>query len=426
MRLDRAVTAVLLLASCAPAAVPSSSGNARGESLEGSLAQGTRGADADAPESGRSKIAAEGELLVTWSRETRSPNPRAQTPARSGLEALCGMTDGRLDVAAGWLLARGPLGQSENDIDRLNFALRAAGTPYTRPIAWSRGWPENVPRPTEALELELRTWLSTVEVETPRRCGFAERLENGEHRLVVVAAQALAELTVPLPTVTRVGSWLNFEAELAVDATAARVLLVGPDGDPQQVPTSQTGRKVRSRFAAASPGRWLVQLLASTEVGPRPVLEAMLYVDVAPEPHFVDRPVPGETEAPPGAPPNVALELMVAGARRATGRPELLRDRALDVVALDHAMAMQRAAKVGHDVGAGSTKERLARAGLQARLAGENVVHAADPLRAHRALWASPSHRTNLLHRGFSRWGLGVTTGLDGSLWVCELFASSD
>jgi uncharacterized protein YkwD len=57
-------------------------------------------------------------------------------------------------------------------------------------------------------------------------------------------------------------------------------------------------------------------------------------------------------------------------------------------------------------------------------LAGENVAHATDPVRAHRALWASPSHRTNLLHRGFSRWGLGVMRDEDGSLWICEIFAS--
>jgi uncharacterized protein YkwD len=68
----------------------------------------------------------------------------------------------------------------------------------------------------------------------------------------------------------------------------------------------------------------------------------------------------------------------------------------------------------------------LSRAGLVPRLAGENVVRAADPKRAHRALWASPSHRTNLLHRGFTRWGLGVIVDEAGTLWICELFASKD
>jgi uncharacterized protein YkwD len=70
------------------------------------------------------------------------------------------------------------------------------------------------------------------------------------------------------------------------------------------------------------------------------------------------------------------------------------------------------------------THERLQRAGQLAHLIGENVVHAADPERAHRALWESPSHRANFLHRGFERWGLGIAPDRDGSLWICELFAS--
>jgi uncharacterized protein YkwD len=42
----------------------------------------------------------------------------------------------------------------------------------------------------------------------------------------------------------------------------------------------------------------------------------------------------------------------------------------------------------------------------------------------HRALWASPSHRLNLLDSRFTRWGLGVAKDTDGGLWVCELFTS--
>ena len=43
---------------------------------------------------------------------------------------------------------------------------------------------------------------------------------------------------------------------------------------------------------------------------------------------------------------------------------------------------------------------------------------------AHRALWASPSHRDNMLQPRFDRVGVGVCTDPDGSVWVTEAFAT--
>jgi uncharacterized protein YkwD len=54
---------------------------------------------------------------------------------------------------------------------------------------------------------------------------------------------------------------------------------------------------------------------------------------------------------------------------------------------------------------------------------GENVAHNLDVTHAHRAQWASPSHRENLLQPRFDRIGIGVALDPDGSIWVCEVFA---
>jgi uncharacterized protein YkwD len=54
------------------------------------------------------------------------------------------------------------------------------------------------------------------------------------------------------------------------------------------------------------------------------------------------------------------------------------------------------------------------------------VAHARSIARAHRVLWASPSHRGNLLDPSFSKFGIGVARDSDGSVWVCELFSNSD
>ena len=85
---------------------------------------------------------------------------------------------------------------------------------------------------------------------------------------------------------------------------------------------------------------------------------------------------------------------------------------------------MRRARKTAHDVGDGDLNQRLEQLGLELT-AGENVAHAAGAQQAQRALWASPSHRENLLLPSFNLVGIGVAADADGTLWVCQVFANS-
>ena len=81
---------------------------------------------------------------------------------------------------------------------------------------------------------------------------------------------------------------------------------------------------------------------------------------------------------------------------------------------------------MGHDLGDGDPTVRLQNAGLTAAEAGENVAHAQTVQLAHRSLYASPSHRQNLLRADFDTIGLAVIDDPDGSyagVWVVQLFA---
>ncbi|MDP9002877.1 MAG: CAP domain-containing protein, partial [Myxococcota bacterium] len=102
----------------------------------------------------------------------------------------------------------------------------------------------------------------------------------------------------------------------------------------------------------------------------------------------------------------------------------LVRDSALDAVARDHAARMARAQDLAHELGDGNPLERLRAAGVDARYAGENAAHASTLALAHRSIWASPSHRANLLHRGFDRIGVAVVRDDRGDAWVVETLAS--
>jgi uncharacterized protein YkwD len=152
------------------------------------------------------------------------------------------------------------------------------------------------------------------------------------------------------------------------------------------------------------------------------VLEALVSVDEHPDARLSPSPAPGE-EAAQGGAPEVVVHNMLNAARRAEGAASLDNDARLDALASAHAETMRLARRLGHDVGDGDPHERLRDAGLQPARVGENVVVAADLIGAHRAVWASPAHRSNLLDPRFSSVGIGVARETDGTVWVCTLFA---
>ncbi len=55
---------------------------------------------------------------------------------------------------------------------------------------------------------------------------------------------------------------------------------------------------------------------------------------------------------------------------------------------------------------------------------GENLVYCtiADPVMGHSSLMESPKHRDNILNPRFEQIGVGAYIGLDGKMWVTEMF----
>jgi uncharacterized protein YkwD len=237
--------------------------------------------------------------------------------------------------------------------------------------------------------------------------------------VAAVVVEALADLSA-LPTHARTGAWLEVDATIRVPADDARVVLLGPRGAPRAVSTTYDGTsgKVRSRFVLDRPGAVTLQLVGNLpNGGPRPLLEARIFADVEPSSSPV---VPGEEGVD-----TTDLAALVARVREAEAAPALTRDRRLDTIAEAHARRMVAASTTAHDLGEGDLRARFADAALDARVVGENVAHAANILAAHRALYASPSHRLELLRADYTHVGVGVVPAEDGSVYVCEVFAAS-
>jgi uncharacterized protein YkwD len=242
--------------------------------------------------------------------------------------------------------------------------------------------------------------------------------------LVVIALDALGDLA-PLPTRVRLGQWLSIDAQLHVPTSDAKVVVMGPTGAPRTVLTSAPrNNRVLSRVALDQPGPWLIQVISVHDTGPRPSLEAMVFVDSEPPAHFEPHPALGETAGQGIADATTALLRMTNDARARSGLNTLRRDADLDRLATEHVRAMVEARQLAHDLGQGGPADRLSQAGIQPLAVGENLATASTIINAHRALWASPSHRGAMLEPRFTAIGIGVAIGEDRSIWVCELFAN--
>ena len=389
------------LAACAgPSALPSASEPQRASSAEAGLAPN-------------------GEFAAL----TQSPQPAGPLadPSQRTLSEACGDADAALLSVATQLAGQKMAVSGELDVDAISYRLRAAGAPYVWPRAWLFNGSEGE---VETAKARMLHWLAGFSDGGTRRCGVVLRHErNSRMSVAAVAVDVLADLD-PLPTRARIGQWIEVSATLRVPATEAKLVVLGPRGAPRPVLTSFDAGRVHARFNADAPGTWLVQLLGSVDGGPRPLLEALVFAGTEPPRSAAVSKAPGEDAHDAADDPRAALYAMVNAARASESGAPLTRDGRLEALAQQHAEAMRRAHKTAHDTGEGDLNQRLQRAELELS-AGENVAHAGSAALAQRALWASPSHRENLLFRGFDRVGIGVAPDADGTLWVCQVFASS-
>jgi hypothetical protein len=345
-----------------------------------------------------------------WADVTQSPwRTNVTTPL------ACGSADAALGRVAQRIADDRARGLGSPEPDTVVSWMRANGEPHPRPVVLVAAG--KAPLETAALRAKIDA------VRTARmRCGFASAsLPHGGELMTAVLVDPLADLA-PLPTRAHTGAWLTFEARLLVPADDARVVLLGPRGAPRDVPTSFDRDRgiVRARFALDRPGAFTVQLVGDLASGPRPLLEARIFADAEP-PADSDPPalVPGEEAG------HDDLASMIDALRRAESLPVLERDRRLDAIAGAYAARMRDTRSVAHDLGEGDLRSRFAEAGLDAHVVGENVARGATLVHVHRAVYASPSHRANLLSRAYTHVGIGLARADDGTVYACEVFAGA-
>ena len=357
---------------------------------------------------------------LTWKTNVQSPQAATADKSVEAFQSMCGTADAALVATAERNSKRQLEGSDIYGADELAFTLRAAGDPHVWPRAFSIAG-SNLEE--DYLKKKLKGWMDGWATLGTKRCGLSKtKKADGTGVFSVIAVDALADMT-SLPTTARVSQWITLEGKMLVPATAVKVVLLGPRGLPKSVTASLTNGKIKSTFSVDQPGQWLVQVLATVSTGPRPVLEGLVFAGTTPPTKFTRASVPGEDAGKEIKDDGEAVFKMLNAARTAEGAKALTRDSALDKLAKAHSDEMAKAKMVGHDVGGGDPAARIKAAGIKAKVAGENVASAGSTQNAHRALWMSPSHRSNMLSDEFTKVGIAAVKDAEGRVWVTQLFS---
>jgi uncharacterized protein YkwD len=357
-----------------------------------------------------------------WVTETASPKKGAAAdPKDAPLIAACGGGAEASLVAVAGELAQVLAEKGElPDAQEIEWRQRKAGNPHVWPRTW--GAHVNGTLDRKALAADITKWLGASAKRV--RCGVATVRTNTKEAIAVVAVEPVADLA-PLPTRVKVGGWIDLDATL-LSGSNGRVVVLPPTGAPKTVLSSTSATfptHVRARFAVGKAGRHVVQVLADDGLGPRPVLEAEIYAGVDPPSAPPSSAVPGEDDGDNVSDPTQALLKRINGARGAEKIVAVTIDAGLAKLAQAHADSMMKARLLGHDVGDGDPATRVTDAGLKWKLVGENVAKAKSERAAHRAIYASPSHRANVLDARFKKIGLGIAADpKTGYLWIAELY----
>jgi len=105
--------------------------------------------------------------------------------------------------------------------------------------------------------------------------------------------------------------------------------------------------------------------------------------------------------------------------RQAQGLSILVLDPRLCELARTHALDMVARSYFSHDSPEGlSPFDRMERAGVRYRYAGENMALDQDESHASRALWNSSEHRSNILEPNYGKIGIAAVRSGDSEIFV--------
>ena len=241
---------------------------------------------------------------------------------------------------------------------------------------------------------------------------------------VAVAVFGRMEVSLePFPRRFRTGESCRLRGEVAARYERAHVYLTRPDGKVDE--TQVSGRRIDVALPLSVPGAYRVEVMSDGAAGPVVLANVPVYVDVD-EPASPLAALLQETRTVAPTEAEARMLTLLNEVRRAAGLAPVASDSALRAVAMGHTEDMIAGRFFGHvSPTTGRVDDRLQRAGVLVRLAGENLAQAETAEQAHRFLMDSPGHRANMLGAKFTHVGIavGVRPGEAGELLATLVFA---
>jgi uncharacterized protein YkwD len=245
--------------------------------------------------------------------------------------------------------------------------------------------------------------------------GVGVALSGGTAWGVLLAAERRAELE-PFPREVSPGTRVQLRGRL-VGLSRPRVYVASPAGWARELPVRESGGGFEAEVLLDQAGPWRLEVMGEGAGGPTvaALLDAVARApggtDAVPPPDAPPASAAGGGPAPPDAGEARVLAALEA-LRARQGLAPLQRDATLDAVARRHSQAMLAAGTVAHVLRGGpDVVGRLRDAGVEFRVASENVARGEDALDAQRAVEESPAHLANLLSPLVRNVGVGVARG---------------
>ena len=234
--------------------------------------------------------------------------------------------------------------------------------------------------------------------------GVAERETSGA--VVVVALSRRHIEMAPVPRSLAKPGRIALDGRLVGAYAGSELAHTSPGGETRIEALGQ-GTDFRATVALAGTGRHRLEIIAQGPNGPDVVANFPIFVGVPVDDSVEAAPAPGAVLRPDEA--RKRLFELINAERAKAGLAALTFDPELAAVALRHSEDMRANDFVSHvSPTAGSTEDRLLRAGIVTGLAAENVGKGYAPDEIHRGFMDSPGHRAAILLAGATHVGIGI------------------
>jgi uncharacterized protein YkwD len=194
-----------------------------------------------------------------------------------------------------------------------------------------------------------------------------------------------------------------------------------------KVEPARDGGSFSASVSFPAPGKYIIEVMVSGSTGPEIAAMAPVYIEMKSEEIAADLLGPlSEKDQSKGVDAPEAERMLreaVAMERKKMGLTTLAADETLSRVAREKSKAMSEKRKFGHNISKTSLDGALKAAGVDYKIAGENIAIDSSPKMGHYMFMNSPAHRANILNANMTHVGIGVARAADaGEYFMTQIF----